>query len=87
MTLEMVKPALIEYLLTQMQQSRKKADWYLQNARERMKKIAGTLKLFIRLAIAQVEEIYHQISPEPKQERQFVEAQLCRIDTHTFDRL
>ena len=86
-TVEIAEPAILPYLFEQMQQSQKIASWYLNDARERMNKIADTIGFLSAWSVTSFEDFHSRMQIASPETRQFIADHLCRFDTRCFERL
>ena len=86
-SVEIAEPAILPYLFEQMQQSQKIASWYLNDTRERMKKIADTIGFLSAWSVTSFEDFHRRTQIASPKTRHFVSAHLCGFDTHYFKRL
>jgi hypothetical protein len=71
----------------QMQQSRMIASWYLNNAGERMKKIADTIVFLAAWSVSSFENFHKRLKTASPKTRRFVSDHLCRFDNQHFKQL
>jgi hypothetical protein len=86
-SVEIAEPAILPYLFEQIQQSHKIASWYLNDARERMKKIADTIGFLSAWSVTSFEDFHRRMQIASPETRHFVSVHLCKFDTHYFKRL
>ncbi len=84
---EIVKPAILPFLFKQMQQSRMMASWYLNNAKERIKKIADTICFLTAWSLSSFEDFHKRLQTASPKTRRFVSDHLCRFDNQYFKQL
>jgi hypothetical protein len=84
---EVVKPAVLPYLLEQLEQSCQIASWYLVDARERMKKIADTIGFLSAWSLSGFEDLHHRLQKISSDTRRFVSDHQCNFNTCYFVRL
>jgi hypothetical protein len=86
-SIEIARPAMLQYLFEQMQQSQKIVSFYLKNARERMKKIAETIGFLSAWPVSRFEDFHQRMQTASPQACHFVTEHLCRFDTRFFERI
>jgi len=86
-TVEVATPAILPYLFEQLRHSRKIASWYLNNARERMKKVADTIGFLSAWPATSFEDFHRRMQIASPKTYRFVSDHLCRFDTRYFERL
>jgi hypothetical protein len=80
----MVKPAVIPFLLTCMEQSGRMVDAYLHMARQRMQKAADTIAFLNSWSISRQEDFQARIESASPETRRFIANHLCAFDDETF---
>jgi hypothetical protein len=60
-SVEVTRPAVLPYLLEQIEQSGFIASWYLHDIKERMKKIADTIGFLSAWSLSGFEDLYHRL--------------------------
>ncbi|MEJ2657621.1 MAG: hypothetical protein P8012_10560 [Desulfobacterales bacterium] len=84
---EVVKPAILPCLFEQMERSGRIASWYLQDAQERMKKIADTIGFLSAWSLSGFEVLHHRMQKMSAKTRRFIADHQCNFDTCYFVRL
>ncbi len=84
---EIIRPAVLPYLLEQIEQSRTIASWYLHEVKERMKKIADTIGFLSAWSISTFEVLHHRLQKMSSNTRRFVWDHQCNFATSYFVRL
>jgi hypothetical protein len=82
--IRMVKPAVIPFLLTRMEQSGRMVDVYLHTARQRMQKAADTIAFLNSWSISRQEDLQPRIESASPQTQRFIADHLCAFDDETF---
>ena len=86
-TVEVAKPAILPYLLVQIERSCQIASWYLRDAQDRMKKIADTIGFLSAWSLSKFEVFHHRLQKMSAKTRHFVADHQCNFDTHYFARI
>jgi hypothetical protein len=86
-TIEIAKPPILPYLFEQMETSQKIASWYLDNAQERIKKIADTIGFLSAWSVSKFEDFHQQMQTASSKTCRFIGDHLCQFDTRYFERL
>ena len=63
------------------------ASWYLNEAQERMKKIAYTIGFLSAWSLSKFEVLNHRLQKMPSKTRRLVADHQCNFDTHCFARI
>ena len=84
---EVTRPAVLPYLLEQIEQSGFIASWYLHDIKERMKKIADTIGFLSAWSLSGFEDLYHRLLKTSSETRRFVSDHQCNFNTCYFVRL
>jgi len=84
---EVVKPAVLPYLLEQIEQSCQIASWYLLDVQERMKKIADTIGFLSAWSLSGFEDLHHRLQHISSDTRRFFSDHQCNFNTCYFVRL
>ena len=86
-TVEVAKPAILPYLLEQIERSRQIVSWYLRDAQDRMKKIADTIGFLSAWSLSKFEVLHHRLQKMSAKTSCFVADHQCNFDTHYFARI
>lgn len=86
-TLRLVKPAVIPFLLTRMEQSGRMADAYLRTVRQRMQRAADTIAFLNSWSISAQEDLQGRIESASPETRRFIADHLCAFDDEAFKAL
>jgi hypothetical protein len=82
--IEVAKPAIMPYLMEGIERSCQIASWYLQDAQERMKKIADTIGFLSAWSLSKFELFHHRMQKMSEKTRRFVVDHQCNFDTSYF---
>jgi hypothetical protein len=83
-TVEVAKGAILPSLFQQIEQSSQIAAWYLNDAQERMKKIADTIGFLSAWSPSGFEVFHHCLQKMSAEMRRFVADHQCNFDTRYF---
>jgi hypothetical protein len=86
-SIEIVKPAMLQYLFEKMQKSRMISHSYLHNAGKRMKNVADTIGFLSAWSIGKFEDFYKRMQEASPEMNRFISDHLCLFDTDFFERI
>ncbi len=86
-SLEVVKPALLPYMIEQLEDSRRIPPRHIHNVKALMGKIVDTMGFLRAGSLESMEALHHLLGKGSTKEQAFIQANLCRFDSRIFDRL
>ncbi|MGD9369250.1 MAG: hypothetical protein PVH87_26315 [Desulfobacteraceae bacterium] len=86
-TLRLVRPAVIPFLQTSMEQSGRVADAYLRTVRQRMERAADTMAFLNSWSVSRQADRQDRIESASPETRRFIADHLCAFDDEVFKSL
>lgn len=86
-TLRLVKPAVIPFLLTGMEQSGRIAGAYLRMVRQRMQRAADTIAFLSAWSVSRKEDLQDRMASASPETRRFIADHLCAFGDEVFKAL
>jgi hypothetical protein len=84
-TIEVAEPTILPHLFEQMQNSQEITSWFLNDAQERMKRIADTINFLSAWSVTSFENFRRRLQTAATKTHAFVCGHMCRFDTRFFE--